>query len=243
MQENGSKRVEEKLLVEGMGVWVGAYRKFEYQSVFSINDNGMLLTLAQDPLSDLNTAGANNIASMLRLYLFVFWGALLKVDADLPVSSICHTPDERADAKAHYFRVPKSGSSSFYVAFMFAPCVKSKMVLHEHMDGCSSTGHCNASCFDSVLYPDRSFGKSLAVLRDPCARFLSIVAHLRMQPVGKSLNLVDVPWEVAVQVSAFKIYRCSSHKHNFLARCRGLSTFTSALAARVSRIQTALCAG
>lgn len=101
-----------------------------------------------------------------------------------PIQSTCPAQRDVNDAHAHYFRIPKTGSTSFIMTYYFSPCYREKLIVHSHVNGCGDGRPCNASCF-------RFVGPTFAVLRHPCARFASLVAHLPHLGVSSYLGLKD----------------------------------------------------
>jgi hypothetical protein len=109
----------------------------------------------------------------------------------------------RGEPDLHYFRVPKSGSSAYYESLQ-ACANKSGLVYHRHGDGCASNLVGNISsklrpydpsdphtrlCNASYVRTQSPNAKFIAVIRDPCERFMSSYWHIARQklPSEKAL--------------------------------------------------------
>ena len=83
-------------------------------------------------------------------------------------------PTDPNDQRVHFMRVPKTGSTSALEILENDSCFKRRVHIHDHKNGCLDLQSCNGSCLSPL--PSASF----AVIRDPCARFLSVTAHMQL---------------------------------------------------------------
>jgi len=107
----------------------------------------------------IKTFGGNTVG---RQSLFVITWILL-----------CSTT---AASIVHYMRVPKTGSTSAMEIIRSlkneSSCFGENIKVHNHVDGCQKLNVCNGSHIPPL-------DASIAVLREPCERFLSVVAHMQ----------------------------------------------------------------
>lgn len=72
----------------------------------------------------------------------------------------------------HYYRIPKSGSTTATSILRNSSCLRNNITVHDHGHGCR-TSYCNASAADGCTEQ-----VNVAVLREPGARFMSAAGHL-----------------------------------------------------------------
>jgi len=113
----------------------------------------------------IKTFGGNTVG---RQSLFVITWILL-----------CSTT---AASIVHYMRVPKTGSTSAMEIIRSlkneSSCFGENIKVHNHVDGCQKLNVCNGSHIPPL-------DASIAVLREPCERFLSVVAEVVAHPRSK----------------------------------------------------------
>jgi hypothetical protein len=78
-------------------------------------------------------------------------------------------------AHVHFIRIPKTGSTLAMAATIWKgpQCIQEKVATHDHIDGCLMLDRCNGTCVDDSV-------PTVAVVREPCDRFLSVLAHMQI---------------------------------------------------------------
>jgi hypothetical protein len=133
-------------------------------------------------------------------------------DNDEECAGVNTMPQFRPSKTAVYIRVPKTGSSSALKVITTEACYRDKVATVDHASGCNILSRCNASCFAAV--PMRNL-PVVAVIREPCERFLGIVAHVRAsnQPGACCLQLHNLSFAESVE-SLLQFYRKSGCARN-----------------------------
>jgi len=132
---------------------------------------------------------------------------------DPAIDSNCWTSPQQRGSKhqVHFWRIPKTASTSVwnvFVKMLKSPMcnVLENVVFHgpngnRNSHGCVPLPVCNASCYTNP--PGRTdFGTSFTVMREPCARFASLLSHVR-SPEGDDsgfAGLASLPWFRAADV-------------------------------------------
>lgn len=81
---------------------------------------------------------------------------------------------------AHFYRIPKTGST--LLLEMFRACQCRNLIVHDHSDGCSDLKWCNGSYIDHL---QKAKEPAFVVLRHVCDRFLSQHDHMRYVNRGR----------------------------------------------------------
>jgi hypothetical protein len=167
----------------------------------SVGLNGFLSFLADHPVGILARAVYQRDTGIVRkddaeLAPAIFFPKWKEVTSKVP-SEKCLTDDMRVRPwkRAYYFRVPKTASTSAMAVIEADACLTKHVEIRDHGDGCINLWKCNGTCLPVLpaltaetnpwayasfpTSPQIARIRSVAVLREPCERFLSSVSHLQ----------------------------------------------------------------